>query len=151
MLVAGGLDAVYSPPRPKRYDPVNGPIVRLFPDIRAVERDYFRQTGCFPPQHLVILRRDIWEQNKWMARSLTDAFIRCNTQFTTAQRQFPYVFLWLEAEIEETEAVMGADFHPYGFEKNRDTIDIFCRQAHELGIVGRLITAEEYFDEFLAS
>ena len=46
---------------------------------------------------------------------------------------------------------MGADFHSYGFEKNRKTIDVFCRQAHELGIVGRLITAEEYFAEYLAS
>ena len=46
---------------------------------------------------------------------------------------------------------MGADFHPYGFDKNRATIDIFCRQAFELGIVGRLITADEYFAEYLES
>jgi 4,5-dihydroxyphthalate decarboxylase len=151
MLIAGELDAIYSPPRPQRYDPVNGPIVRLFPDIRTIERAYFGRTGCFPPQHLVILRRDVWERDRWIARSLTDAFIRCNDLFTTAQRRFPYVSPWLEAELEETEAVMGADFHPYAFEKNRDTIDIFCRQAHELGIVGRLVTAEEYFAEFLAS
>ena len=52
---------------------------------------------------------------------------------------------------EETEALMGADFHAYGYEKNRDTIDVFCRQAHELGIVDRLITAEEYFAEYLGS
>jgi 4,5-dihydroxyphthalate decarboxylase len=151
MLIARELDAIYSPPRPRRYDPVKGPIVRLFPDIRAIEQDYFRRTGCFPPQHLIILRRDVWERDRWLARSLTNAFIRCNDQFTTAQRQFPYASPWFDAELEETEAVMGADFHPYGFEKNRNTIDIFCRQAHELGIVGRLITAEEYFAEFLES
>jgi 4,5-dihydroxyphthalate decarboxylase len=151
MLIAGELDAIYSPPRPRCYDPANGPIIRLFSDIRAIERDYFHRTGCFPPQHLIILRRDIWERNKWIAPSLTDAFTRCNEQFATAQRQFPYVSPWLDAELEETEAVMGADFHPYGFEKNRDTIDIFCRQAHELGIVRRRITPEEYFAEFLAA
>jgi 4,5-dihydroxyphthalate decarboxylase len=151
MLISGELDALYSPPRPQRYDPVNGPIIRLFSDIRAIERDYFRRTGCFPPQHLVILRRDVWEHDKWIARHLTDAFIRCNDLFTTAQRQFPYVSPWLDAELEETEAVMGGDFHPYGFEKNRNTIDVFCRQAHELGIVDRPIPAEEYFAEYLAS
>ena len=85
MLIAGELDAIYSPPRPQHYDPVNGPIIRLFPDIRAVERDYFQRTGCFPPQHLIILRRDVWEREKWVARSLTDAFIRCNDQFAAAQ------------------------------------------------------------------
>jgi 4,5-dihydroxyphthalate decarboxylase len=144
-------DPIYSPPRPRQYDPVNGPIIRLFPDIRAIERDCFRRTGCFPPQHLIILRRDVWEQNKWIARSLTDAFIRCNDQFAATQRNFPYVSPWLDAELEETEAVMGKDFHPYGFEENRKVIDVFCRQAYELGIVGRLIAAEEYFAEYLAS
>jgi 4,5-dihydroxyphthalate decarboxylase len=151
MLIAGELDAIYSPARPQRYDPEHGPIVRLFPDIRAIEREYFAQTGCFPPQHLMVLRRDIWERDKWIARSLTDAFIRGNDQFAASVRSFPYVSPWLDAELEETEAVMGADFHPYGFEKNRDTINVFCRQAYELGIVSRLITAEEYFAEYLAS
>ena len=70
---------------------------------------------------------------------------------SSRRRSAPYVTPWLDAELEETEALMGADFHPYGFDKNRDTIDIFCRQAYELGVVGRMVTAEEYFAEFLAS
>jgi 4,5-dihydroxyphthalate decarboxylase len=151
MLISGELDAIYSPPRPRHYDPVNGPIVRLFSDIRAVEREYFRRTGCFPPQHLVILRRDVWEREQWIARSLTEAFIRCNDQFSAAQRQFPYVSPWLDVELEETEALMGADFHADGFERNRKAVETFCRQAHELGIVSRLITPDEYFAEYLAS
>src|SRR5215472_3228662 len=44
MLIAGELDALYSPPRPRHYDPVNGPIIRLFSDVRAIERDYFRRS-----------------------------------------------------------------------------------------------------------
>jgi 4,5-dihydroxyphthalate decarboxylase len=151
MLIAGELDAIYSPARPQRYDPKNGPIVRLFSDTRAIERDYFSRTGCFPPQHLVILRRDVWERDKWIARRLTDAFIHCNDRFAAAVRNFPYVSPWLDAELEETEALMGADFHPYGFETNRKTIDVFCRQAYEIGIVSRMISAEEYFAEYLAS
>ena len=151
MLIAGELDAIMSPPRPRDYNPIDGPIIRLFADIRAIERDYFRRTGCFPPQHLMILRREVWERDKWIARNLTDAFIRCNDEFTATQRQFPYVSPWLDAELEETEALMGDDFHPYGFDKNRDTIEVFCRQAYDLGIVGRAITAGEYFAEFLDS
>jgi 4,5-dihydroxyphthalate decarboxylase len=151
MLIAGELDAIYSPPRPQQYDPINGPIIRLFSDVRSVERDYFRRTGCFPPQHLVILRRDVWEREKWIARSLTEAFNRCNGQFAAAQRRFPYVSPWLDIELEETEALMGADFHADGFEKNRQMVETFCRQAHALGIVSRPITAEEYFAEYLAS
>src|SRR6516225_4129565 len=87
----------------------NGPIIRLFSDVRTIERDYFRRTGCFPPQHLIILRRDVWERAKWTARSLTKAFIRCNDEFAAAMRNFPYVSPWLDVELEETEALMGAD------------------------------------------
>jgi 4,5-dihydroxyphthalate decarboxylase len=151
MLIAGDLDAIYSPPRPRKYHPVDGPIVRLFPDIRSIEREYFQQTKMFPPQHLVVVRRETWEANKWIARALTDAFIRANDQFTRAQRSFPYASPWLDAELEETEAVMGADFHPHGFEQTRTTIETFNAQAHQLGIVSRLISAEEYFAEFLES
>ena len=151
MLIADELDAIYSPARPQRYDPVGGPIVRLFPNIRTIERDYFCRTGCFPPQHLMVLRRDIWEHEKWITRHLTEAFIRCNDHFAASVRNFPYVSPWLDAELEETEALMGVNFHSYGFEQNRDTISIFCRQAYELDIVDRLITAEEYFAEYLAS
>jgi 4,5-dihydroxyphthalate decarboxylase len=151
MLIDGELDAIYSPPRPRRYHPQQGPIVRLFPDIRAIERDYFRQTRMFPPQHLVVLRREVWERDKWIAPALTDAFTRCNDVFTRAQRSFPYASPWQDADLEETEALMGADFHPYGFANNRATIETFNEQAHIAGIVSRRITAEDYFAEFLAS
>ena len=151
MLVDGELDAIYSPPRPFRYRPVDGPIVRLFPDIRAIERDYFRATGMFPPQHLIVLRRAVWEAHKWIARSLTDAFTRGTEMFDKAQRSFPYVSPWLDAELEDTEALMGADFHAEGFERNRATIEVFSEQARAVGIIGRRITAGEYFAEYLES
>jgi 4,5-dihydroxyphthalate decarboxylase len=149
MLLAGDLEAIYSPPRPARYHPEDGPIVRLFPDCRAVERDYFRATGIYPPQHLIVLRREVWERDKSLARCLTDAFIRANAMFAEAQRNFPYVSPWLDCELEETEALMGDDFHQDGFERNRATIDAFCRQAFDLGITKRLIAPEDYFAEFL--
>jgi 4,5-dihydroxyphthalate decarboxylase len=151
MLLAGDLEAIYSPPRPVRYHPKDGPIVRLFPDCRAVEREYFRATGVYPPQHLIVLRRAVWERNKFLARSLTNAFIRSNAMFAAAQRNFPYVAPWLDCEIEETEALMGADFHQDGFERNRETVEIFCQQAFDLGITKRRVTAEDYFAEFLES
>ena len=151
MLLKGELEAIYSPPRPKDYHPANGPIVRLYPDCRAVERDYFRATGIYPPQHLVVLRREVWERDKWLLKSLTDAFIASNAMFAAAQHNFPYVSPWLDCELEETEALMGADFHQDGYERNRATIEAFCQQAFGLGITKRRITVEDYFAEFLES
>jgi 4,5-dihydroxyphthalate decarboxylase len=53
--------------------------------------------------------------------------------------------------LEETAAVMGTDFYPYGFEQNRRTIEVFAEQACVSGIVGRRISPEEYFADFLAA
>jgi len=49
MLIAGELDAIYSPARPQRYDPVGGPIVRLFPDIPDCRTRLFLPDRLFPP------------------------------------------------------------------------------------------------------
>jgi hypothetical protein len=46
---------------------------------------------------------------------------------------------------------MGADFHADGYERNRDTIEVFAEQAHRAGIVSRRIGADEYFAEYLES
>jgi 4,5-dihydroxyphthalate decarboxylase len=149
MLIAGELDAIYSPPRPEAYHPRTGPIVRLFPDFRLVEQEYFLKTGAFPPQHLIVLRREAWEANPRIARSLTEAFIAANGCFTAAQRGFPYATPWLEAELEDTAAVMGEDFHPYGLERNRSQIEAFAGEAFRLGLTSRQITTEEYFADYL--
>jgi 4,5-dihydroxyphthalate decarboxylase len=150
MLIAGELDAVYSPPRPQAYHPRTGPIVRLFPEFRAIEQEYFLETGAFPPQHLIVLRREVWDANRWIAKSLTNAFIAANDCFSAAQRGFPYATPWLEAELEGTTAVMGEDFHPYGLEANRAQIEMFAAEAFRLGFTSREVAVQEYFADYLA-
>jgi 4,5-dihydroxyphthalate decarboxylase len=151
MLLAGELEAIYSPPRPQGYHPVDGPLARLFPDFRAVEQEYFRRTGAFPPQHLIVVRRETWEPNRWIARRLTEAFIACNDTFTAAQKSFPYATPWLEAELEDTAALMGEGFHPYGLEANRAQVEMFAAEAFRLGLTERVVSVEEYFEDFISS
>ena len=118
MLIEGELDALYSPPTPKDYHPANGPIVRLYPDSRAVECDYFKATGVFPPQHLIVLRREAWEADKGLARRVTDAFVECEDQFQAALKSFPYTTPWTQMELEETEAALGPNPYAHGLEQN---------------------------------
>ena len=99
----------------------------------------------------MVIRREAWEASRWMARSLTAAFIAANDTFTAAQKGFPYATPWLEAELEDTAAVMGEDFHPYGLERNRAQIEMFAAEAFRLGLTSRLVTADEYFADYLAS
>jgi 4,5-dihydroxyphthalate decarboxylase len=149
MLLADELDAVYSPPRPAKFHPVEGPIARLFPDYRGLEQTYFRETGAFPPQHLIVVRREVFDANPWIGKSLTDAFVKSNAMFAAAQRSFPYVSPWLDAELEETAALMGEDFHQDGLEKNRAQMEMFCDMGFSAGLTSRRISVDDYFSEFL--
>src|SRR2546425_2791989 len=89
MLIAGELEAIYSPPRPQAYHPKAGPIVRVFPEFRYIEQEYFLKTGAFPPQHLIVLRREVWEANRWIARSLPPAVRAAHDFLIPARRGLP--------------------------------------------------------------
>ena len=147
MLIAGEIDALYSPPRPHKYHPAEGPIVRLVRDIRGTETRYFHETGVYPPQHLIVMRREVWERDKSVAKRLTDAFIRNNEAFEAAQRSFPYVTPWHDLENE----ALPTGYHADGLEPNRRTMEQFCEMGHALGLTSKLVSVDDYFAEYLES
>jgi 4,5-dihydroxyphthalate decarboxylase len=149
MLIAGELDVLFSPPRPARFHATSGPIVRLFPDFKPVEHDYVRVFGIWPPQHLIVLRREAWLANRHIARSLTDAFVRNNAVYEATLRSFPYITPWMESGLDEATALMGDHGHDDGLDRNRAAIDLFCNEAHRAGLTRRRISVDEYFQEYL--
>ncbi len=151
MLRDGELDAIVSPLRPRGFDGARGPLVRLMLDFRTIEQEYFRATRCYPPQHLVIIRRAVWEKAPWILGRLQTMFEETERRFIAASRLFPYASPWQEADLDETEALMGVEYHPHGLEINRATLEAFCAQAHRAGLVNRLVGVDEMFTEFLAT
>ena len=149
MLLAGDLDAIYSPPRPNAYHPVDGPIARLYPDAHTVELAYFKATGICPPQHLMVLRRDVWEADPTLARRVTEAFIRCETRFLEGITAFPYTTPWQDQDLEAATASLGPNPYTHGIEQNRKAMQEFCAQGHRLGLTPNLVTVEDYFAEYL--
>lgn len=80
----------------------------------------------FPPQHLVVLRRAVWETDRGLAPAPTAAFVECEDYYRAQTRSFPYALPWLEAELEETVAAMGEEFDAHGLERNRATMKFFA-------------------------
>ncbi|CAM5439087.1 hypothetical protein SHIRM173S_11759 [Streptomyces hirsutus] len=74
MLEAGGIDALYTARVPRHFTDGTRRVRRLWADPAAAEKEYFERTGIFPIMHTVVLRRDVYERNRWLARALTDAF-----------------------------------------------------------------------------
>jgi 4,5-dihydroxyphthalate decarboxylase len=146
MLQDGELDAVIGPRPPAGFP---GPRVRrLFEDFRSVEREYFSRTRVFPIMHTVVIRRDVLEQDAWIARSLYDAFCQAK-RLTMAELGDPVVLStslpWQVAEVEATRELMGEDYWPYGLEPNRKTLETLMRYSREQGIAERSVPLEQLF------
>lgn len=148
MLAAGEIDAVYTPRAPRTFADGSGRVRKLFDPSGPVEADYFRRTGIFPIMHVVVLRREVYERNRWLARSLFDAFAEskrlCEQNFaeTAALR---YMLPWLLDEVDRTRAVLGDDFWPYGLTDNRTTLATFLRYSYDQGLAARKLEPEELF------
>src|SRR4029078_3791992 len=70
MLADGTLDAIMSAREPSCFINRHPNIRRLYPDYRAAEQEYFRNTGIFPIMHAVGVRRDVLDKNPWLAASV---------------------------------------------------------------------------------
>src|SRR4030067_847144 len=85
-----------------------------------------------------------WPVRGPMLRAL---FEQCEARFHASQRLYPYNAPWLIAEIEETERLMGPDYHAHGLEKKRQAMSVFCQSAFDDGLTGRRLTVDEVFAE----
>lgn len=138
MLKAGEIDALISPRRPSVFEDGSGRVVRLIPDVWGASRDYFRRTGIFPIMHIVAIKRTIVEANTWVPQTLSAAFLAAKRLADADLRDtaaLPIGLPFLVQHAEETEALMGADFWPYGVEPNRATLEAFVRYAHRQGLI----------------
>jgi 4,5-dihydroxyphthalate decarboxylase len=113
-----------------------------------VERAYYRKTRIFPIMHTVVLRRDLYDTHRWIARSLFKAFEDARRQtvenlYTTSA--LTTMLPWQIAHVEEARRELGEDWWPYGFAPNRHVLDTFLRYHHEQGLSARPLQPEELF------
>ncbi|GAA5148277.1 ABC transporter substrate-binding protein [Microbacterium pseudoresistens] len=149
MLAVGDLDAIFAPRIPSVFGTPGAPVARLFPDAQAAERQYFRDTGIFPIMHVVALRRELYESNRWIAQSLTKALNEAKDRAMERIYDASALHLmepWLMLHLEEARALMGADYWSYGVDDgNRRVLETFLRYHHEQGLSGSLRSVEDLF------
>jgi 4,5-dihydroxyphthalate decarboxylase len=148
MLADGELDALVTARAPSTFHQEPDKVKRLFPNYVEVEKEYYRRTKIFPTMHTVVIRRDVYVQNPWIAQSLTKAFTESKTRAYELYRQtaaLPAMVPWLVAELEEARREMGEDWWPYGLEPNRKALETFLRYHHEQGLSKRVFKPEELF------
>jgi 4,5-dihydroxyphthalate decarboxylase len=151
MLDAGEIDALFSALVPASLRRNSPNVARLFPNFETVERDYFRQTGIFPIQHIVAIRKDVYRQNPWVAGSLYKAFAAARDQaYATYRHQAAnmhraFMIPWITQHCLDMQDLLGDDWFPYGVQRNWKALDTFCRYFQEQGLTTRRFRPEELF------
>jgi 4,5-dihydroxyphthalate decarboxylase len=149
LLAQGHVDALFHAAQPRAFVEGHPQVARLFPDSRAVERDYYARTGIFPIMHAVAIRRDAVREHPWLPRAVFDGYSRAKQMgyADMAQRRwFSDMLPWYGQELEETRALMGDDFYSYGIGPNRKTLETLFRYSHQQGLSSRELKVEELFE-----
>lgn len=147
LLLAGELDVLISYTPPEHFGRDTS-MVRLFPEWRTVEQDYFRRTRRFPVMHIMGIRRDVLAAHPTLSKALLHAFDKAKQQAQAqldVHQALPVMLPWMTAEVKATQALMGQDFWQYGLEANRDILEAQIRWSFEQGLIPRRPAIEEIF------
>ncbi len=148
MIATGEVDALITPRAPLTFRDGTDRVRRLFPDFRAEERRYYRETGIFPIMHTVVVKREVLEAHPWVAMNLYKAFCAAKDEFQRSLDDDSALRLMLPgltAELEETRDLMGHDYWPYGLEPNRKVLETLMGYALEQGLMESPLKLDDLF------
>ena len=147
LLETGDIDAIIGTVLPDAYH-TNSDIVRLFPNYREEEKNYYKRTKIFPIMHLLAMRRDVYEAHPFIASSLFDAMCESKERARLRARDLGtlnYMLPWMTADIDEIDEVFDGDPWPYGIEPNRPTLQAAMKYLTEQGIIKAPMPIEDMF------
>ena len=149
LLESGEVDALFHAAEPRAYMQGHPDIVRIFPDSRATEQAYFSNTGIFPIMHSVAIKKDVLEENPWLAEAVFNAYSQAKQkayEYLTKAAWYKTSLPWVSQDLEDTRKIMGKNFWTYGMnEPNRKTLDTLFRYSYEQGLCNRKLTVEELY------
>lgn len=148
MLAAGQVDALYTPRTPRSFAEGHPGVARLFPDFREVESRYWRDTGIFPIMHVLVIRADVYRRDRWVARSLLDAFGKAREIALSGLAEtaaLRYMLPWLPDDVDHAQRVLGRDYWTYGLAGNEAALAALTRYSCEQGLIPRALAPRELF------
>jgi 4,5-dihydroxyphthalate decarboxylase len=148
MLATGQIDALYTPRTPRSFAEGHPGVARLFPDFREVESQYWRDTGIFPIMHVLVIRADVYRRDRWVARSLLEAFGKAREIALSGLAEtaaLRYMLPWLPDDVDHAQRVLGRDYWTYGLAGNEAALAALTRYSCEQGLIPRALAPHELF------
>src|ERR1700761_2517271 len=148
VMLAGELDAVlhYLSGRHlvdrSRADLAHHPDFKyLFADPIAEGVRYYKKTGLIPINHQAVVRRNVFEQEPWVALNLIKAFNRANE--IADARRVEHVADHLATGLLSGDARTPVIRH--GVKANRTVIETIAQYSLEQALTPRLVKVEELY------
>jgi 4,5-dihydroxyphthalate decarboxylase len=147
LLSEGKIDAIIGTSVPQSIK-TNPDVVRLFPNFREVEQDYYRRTHIFPIMHTLVIQRSVYDRDPTLGPRVYKAFDAAKNLARKRMlrlQTLSYMIPWMVDAVEESERVFGGDSWPYGIEPNRPTLEAAVTYLYEQDMIARRVSLEELF------
>ncbi len=146
MLIHGELDAIVHE-HAHRFLLEHAELRRVLPDHRGHEATYFHETGCFPINHVLVIRKEIADAEPWIAASLLRAFEEAKQRALAIleQNNAQVSVAWMDDLLEEERRRLGPDRFAYGLERTRPEIERLVRYLVEQELIPAPLAISDIF------
>jgi 4,5-dihydroxyphthalate decarboxylase len=140
LLLAGELDAVIG------VDTDRPEVTPLIPQPRQGAMTALLERGCYPINHLVVVKNTVLDQHRGVASALFDAFTTAKNHYVDRLRTGSITSPGTTDRFyAEVMAATGADPLPYGLAPNRSIIEELIGHATRQHILTKPTTVDELF------
>jgi 4,5-dihydroxyphthalate decarboxylase len=117
----------------------------LFTDVNAEKARYFLKTGIFPINHVVVMKRALYDRHPWIAINLYKAFLAAKRQAEADARVLFEAYLETGAVNATDRTLLASDLAPYGLREARPVVETLIRYGREQELLARDVALEELF------
>lgn len=148
LLLQEQVDALMCPLPPPGFSETDSGIVRLYPDFRHVEQDYYRRTGLYPIHHVLGMRREVFVAHPWIAHELFRVLEEARRLWQANRAQWAEATPWYQAEIEDVASLMGREWHRNGLAANRLVVQTLADEMHAQGLLACRLDCDSLFADY---
>jgi 4,5-dihydroxyphthalate decarboxylase len=123
-----------------------GRIRKLFADPAAEAVRYYRTSGILPVNHVMVVRRSLFEEHPWVTLNLYTAFLEAKT--AVAERAATLVDRWVQigaVDASVSSQLKAVDATPYGFAGQALVLDTLATYLHEQGLTDQKVPVADVF------
>jgi len=128
-----------------RVDLSKEPSIRYLFDREAEAKRYYDKTNVFPINHIVVVKRELYERHPWVGLNLYSAFVKAKERVRLDAQPWLDINAEVGALDKAARKMLAQDVMPYGIRAARHVLEKVERYVHEQGLSARQVALDEIF------